>query len=79
MKAKDIYLKKTPAELTITNVIEIVNNLYKLRLAEAWFIGMEWPEGYNYCSNGGYLKATAAPMLLNRHTRAVWFACRFLD
>lgn len=76
--AKWVYLNGNQNDLTIQHVIEITENLYAKGVAEAWFIGMEWVEGFNYCQDRVYLEKTAAPSLLKNHWRALWFACRFL-
>ena len=65
--------------LTEDQVYDIVVNLYKKNLAEAWFYGMGWPEGFVYCREDGFLRKTAIPNFLEHNFRAVWFACRFLD
>jgi len=77
--AKQIYKNGSNDQMTTDHVIEIVNNLYNKKIAEVWFIGLGWPEGYTYCQNQNYLRETAAPMLLKNNFRSVWFACRFLD
>lgn len=77
--AKSIYKNGNADDLTIDNICEIVSNLYNKGLAEAWFIGMEWPEGYHYCKNPAFLRSSFAPTAMKNHFRAVWFACGFLD
>lgn len=76
--AKQIWLNGKPEDLTDENVLAIIKNLYRKGLAEAWFIGMGWPEGFHYCQNFEYVK-TFCLVWKERHLRAVWFACRFLD
>jgi hypothetical protein len=77
--AKQVWLNGKPSDLTIKNVVEIVTNLYRKNLAEAWFIGTGWVEGFRYCQDFVYLEQTGAGGLLKNSTRAVWFACTFLD
>jgi hypothetical protein len=79
MNAKQVFKNKPGTFLTVDHVIEIVSNLYSKKLAKVWFIGMGWPEGYNYCMDSDYLELTGAPSLLKNNFRAVWFACEFLD
>lgn len=76
---KQIYDTGKPEDFTISQIMEIVQNLYAKELAEAWFIGMEWVEGYRYCQNSEFLEKTFAPIAVEKHRRAIWFACRFLD
>jgi hypothetical protein len=78
MSTKQIYLSGKQYKMKGHNIVEIIQNLYKKGLAEAWFIGMEWPEGYHYCQDIEYLKSNAE-ILYEKHFRSVWFACRFLD
>lgn len=75
--AKWVYRHGKSQDFTDDNIIEIVQNLYAKGLAEAWFIGMGWPEGYHYCQNLDYLRNTFCHM--ERQTRAIWFACTFLN
>lgn len=77
--AKEVWEDGRSSDLTIKNVTEIIANLYNKDLARAWFIGLEWVEGYTYCKDFGYLEKTAAPSFLEHHLPAIWFACLFLD
>lgn len=76
--ALELFKRGKPGCLWEKQVLEIINNLYDKGLAEAWFIGMGWVEGYHYCSNPAYLKANAEA-IFRRHYAAVWFACRLLE
>jgi hypothetical protein len=44
---KQIGEKGNPEDLTPSQVVEIIQNLYELKIAEPFFIGMGWIEGYN--------------------------------
>lgn len=43
-------------KLTPKEIVKIINNLYDKGLAQAWFYGLAWPEGYVYCANPLYLE-----------------------
>jgi hypothetical protein len=53
--------------------------LYDLKIAEPFFIGMGWIEGYTYCSNPEFLRKSYAPTALKTHRRQIWFACKYMD
>jgi len=76
---KEIWQTGKPEDLSIGNVIVIVKNLYNKNLAEAWFIGAGWVEGFVFCQNHEYLANTAANILRETKLLPLWFACRFLD
>ena len=65
--------------LTDDDVLVIISNLYDRGMAEIWFIGMGWPEGYQYCKSTSYLIHAFIPGWRKDHFRAVWFACKFLQ
>ena len=54
--------------------IEVINKLYEKKLAEAWFIGMGWPEGFTYCKNPVYLKETGIKAIMTHNFRAIFHA-----
>lgn len=76
------HVKGSYSDLTLDDKVYIIQNLYNLNLAEAYFIGMGWPEGYQYCSNPEYLKLTGIPALEKMEPggtcRKIWFAIRFV-
>lgn len=85
--AKSIYQKGRMADFEPCHIVEIVENLIRKNLAEAFFIGMGWPEALHYINDRGWLEKTLATDAVRNHAecsthnemRAYWFACRFLD
>ena len=77
--AKQIWKSGKSDDITPMHVEHIINNLYLKGIAEVFFIGMGWPEGYTYCANPEYLRKTFAPTAMEKFRRQIWFACRFLD
>jgi hypothetical protein len=76
---KQVWEKGRPEDLTPSQVVEIIQNLYDLKIAEPFFIGMGWIEGYKYCSNPEFLRKSYAPTALKTHRRQIWFACKYID
>lgn len=82
MKRKNaftIYKSGKYKELDSGHVVEIIQNLYRKGIANIFFIGMGWPEGYHYCSDYDYLNISFAPIALEKYQRQIWFACGFLE
>ncbi|HNC58610.1 MAG TPA: hypothetical protein PLP33_24495 [Leptospiraceae bacterium] len=86
--ARQVFLTGRPTDFDTEHIVEIVENLYKLKLAHAFFVGMGWPEGYNYCVNSDYVRLTVFPAIFRKddygymdsaNWRPYWFACRFLE
>lgn len=64
-------------DFTPDHVVYIVQKLYDLKYAEAFFIGMGWPEGYHYCEQESYIRNTfyfSYKANHNNEARALWFA-----
>jgi len=86
--ARQIFLNGTSKDFDAEHIVEIIENLYKTKLAHAFFVGMGWPEGYNYCDNSNYARLTVAEGVLakdengnmnSERWRPYWFACRFFE
>ena len=76
---KEIWKTGKPEDLSNEQIVEIIQNLYDLKLAEAFFIGMGWIEGFHYCSNPAYLRLTFAPIAIEEYRRQIWFACKYFS
>jgi len=80
--AREIFESGKFDLLSEKHIVQIVKNLYEKGLADAFFIGMGWPEGIHYCYDQNYVKLTIAPSILNRTSPkwpSYWFAIRFMD
>ena len=85
--AKSIHQKGRMSDFEPCHIAEIVANLIRKNLAEAFFIGMGWPEAAHYMNDRGWLEKTLAHGVVRNYAegkkhdemRAYWFACRFLD
>jgi len=75
---KQVWEKGKPEDLTPSQVVEIIQNLYDLKVAEPFFIGMGWIEGYHYLQNPKTLRSYAQTAL-KTHRRQIWFACKYMD
>lgn len=73
-KPSEIFKSGKMSDLTPDHVWVIVSGLYRENLAKAWFIGMGWLEGFHYCESKEYVIKSAAPIMLEKNLRALWFA-----
>lgn len=78
--AKWVYQNGSHKDITSKHLIEILKNLYKKGLAEAFFVGMGWPEGYHYCRKADYVRNMLFLGAFNPdgNWQPYWHACRFL-
>lgn len=72
LEIEKIWLTGKYSQLTENHICYIVKCLYSLKLAEIWFIGMGWPEGFNYCRDDEYLKEWAKTKT-GKINREIWF------
>lgn len=73
----DVFEHGTINDFTDQHLTEVVVYLYATGNAEAWFYGMAWPEGYNYCRNTDYITNNVR-MIFEHHKLSFWWACSLL-
>jgi len=75
--ARQVYKSGKIGQFDVDCCWEVVKNLYDKNLAEAFFIGMGWVEGYNYCRDETYFRGNFQNF--GNKIYSFWFASRFLD